>query len=506
MAKYLFIILFGIVLAIPFALRVAVGTNAPPPLSVNDSQTLLIITPNTEGIRREFADAFNAWHQKTYGSAVDVRYLNFGGAADIVKYFDANKGKYQQLGTYGVDIAWGGGDTLFDIQLKKAGYLQPLALDPALMARTFPSNNLGGVALYDKSNPANVFGAGFSRLGIQPNLASPFGMILDSWGMFPHPSWFGSALSSFGICFNRDVLHYLQLPDPKTWRDLANPRYRGWIIAADPTSSSSAKAAFLAVVERAMADAAAKGKSEDDGWADGMGLLRLIFANCREFTDSSGIVPNLIGSGDVAAGMTIDFYARSQADAVGGDRMGYVEPANATVINPDAIAMIRGTEHRELARQFISFVLSDEGQRLWKQKPGTKGGPLKTALYRAPIMPAIYQLSPDLLTDQINPYHSSSTFNKSSAREQTFGIVGELIEFSCMDVLDDLRETRRTILAHDRPDLDARLGKFPFNQKVALARGKQWAAATPLEKLELKRQWTEEFRAEYQHLRDLAEK
>jgi iron(III) transport system substrate-binding protein len=472
MAKYTFILLFLIVLVTPFVLRRAIGTAAPPTASTA-AEPLLIITPNAEGIRREFADAFNAWHQKNFGTAVDVRYVLFGGASDIVKYFDATKSTYQQLGTYKVDIAWGGGDTLFDVQLKKPGYLQPLALDPAVMAAAFPKPDLGGLALYDRSSP---------------------------------PCWFGTALSSFGICFNRDVVHYLGLPDPKTWRDLADPRYGGWLVAADPTTSSSAKAAFLAVVEKAMADASAKGKSEDDGWADGMGLLVQIFANCREFTDGSGVVPNLIGSGDVAAGMTIDFYARSQAAAVGTDRMGYVEPLNATVINPDAIAMIKGAQHSELAKQFITFVLSEAGQRLWKQKPGTEGGPRKTALWREPIMPSIYNLPQDLLTDSINPFKSTSTFNKSMAREGTFGIIGELIEFSCMDLLDDLSETRREIFAHNRPDLDARLGKFPFGQKEALARGKQWAAATPLQRLDLRRQWTAEFRAEYQNLRDLPER
>jgi ABC-type Fe3+ transport system substrate-binding protein len=514
MAKYAFPILFTLVLVTPFVLRQTTASIAPVSVEVAGqvagaataaSEPLKIITPNTEGIRREFAAAFNDWHQKTFGTRVDIQYLNFGGASDIVKYFDANKITYQQLGTYNVDLAWGGGDTLFDVQLKKPGYLAPTALDPAVMAAAFPKDDLGGLALFDRGNPASVFSAGFRQLGIMPSNSMLLGIVLDGFGMNPRPSWFGTALSSFGICYNRDVVHYLGVPEPKTWRDLTNPRYINWLVAADPTSSSSSKAAFLAIVEKAMADASARGRSEDDGWADGMGLIRQIAANCRLFTDGSGVVPNLIGSGDVAAGMSIDFYARSQAAAVGTDRMGYVEPLNATVINPDAIAMIRGAEHPRLARQFISFVLSEQGQRLWKQKPGTEGGPRKTALWREPIMPAIYDLPPDLLTDTVNPFRASSTFNKKFSREGTFGILGELIEFSCMDLLDDLRETRKVILTHDRPDLDAKLGKFPFDQTEALARLKAWNAATPLDRLDLKRRWTDEFRTEYANLRRAAE-
>ena len=72
--------------------------------------------------------------------------------------------------------------------------------------------------------------------------------------------------------------------------------------------------------------------------------------------------------------MIIDFYGRSQVDAVGDQRMGYVEPRDATAINPDPIAVVRGAEHPELAIRFIEFVLSDEGQRLWNIR-ATTGGP-----------------------------------------------------------------------------------------------------------------------------------
>ena len=55
-------------------------------------------------------------------------------------------------------------------------------------------------------------------------------------------------------------------------------------------------------------------------------------------------MPGIISSGDAAAGMAIDFYGRSQAEAVGSQLMGYVEPKGATVISPDPIALVRGAE------------------------------------------------------------------------------------------------------------------------------------------------------------------
>jgi iron(III) transport system substrate-binding protein len=470
--RYGFVFLFLVILIAPFLLRLAMGLASSTAHGSGDLQ-LIVISPHQESIRREFADAFSDWHRKTFGTSVFVDYRSFG-AADIVKYFDASKDTiFAQQHTFKVDIVWGGGDYLFDQQLKKPGYLQGVKLDAALMKAAFPKPDLNGVALFDtKSNP---------------------------------PQWFGAALSSFGIAYNRDVDRYLGIPDPTVWADLKNPKYVGWITAADPTRSASAKQAFMTIVEKAMADASAAGVSEDIGWARGMGLIRQIAANARMFSDSSGTVPTLISSGDAAAGMTIDFFGRSQSEAVGTDRMGYIEPAGATVINSDPIALANGAEHRQLAVQFIEFVLSAEGQRLWNTRAGAPGGPRLTSLRRLPIRPDVYADMSNF-TDQVNPYRAAGGFNKSNQREKTFSILGELIQVSCINLLDDLRSTRQAILRSPRAtELDAQLGMFPFDQKEALARLAVYSRASGIDRVTLLRQWTEQFRAEYRRLRQEAQ-
>jgi ABC-type Fe3+ transport system substrate-binding protein len=475
MRRYGLVILFLLVLVTPFVLRLAMGIAGHANQSSANTPTLVIITPHGEPIRREFADAFSDWHRQKFGSAVFVDYRTYGGGSDIVKYFDAAKNTiYKTQGTYKIDLVWGGGDYLFDQQLKKPGYLDGVAIDPAIMKAAFPKPDLNGVALYDTaSNP---------------------------------PQWIGTALSSFGIAYNKEVDRYLHVSDPRTWADLKDPKFRGWIVCADPTRSASAKQAFMTIVEKAMADASARGRSEDAGWADGMGLILQIAANARMFTDSSASVPSIISSGDAAAGMAIDFYGRSQEQAVGSDRMGYVEPAGATVINPDPIALVKGAEHRKLAIQFIEFVLSEQGQRLWNTRAGAPGGPKQTALRRLPIRPDVYQ-NPVNFTDPVNPYKTAGGFNKSNAREKTFGIIGEFIQASCIDLLDDLRETRRVILASPHAvELDAKLGVFPFDQKEALARLAKFKKASGVEKLAMQRQWTREFQEEYRQLREMAGK
>jgi ABC-type Fe3+ transport system substrate-binding protein len=335
-----------------------------------------------------------------------------------------------------------------------------------LIKDVYPQPTIAGLRLYEASNP---------------------------------PLWYGAVLSSFGIGFNVDTVKYLGMEAPRTWPDLKDPRYRNWLLAADPTRSSTAKTLFMVIVERKMADAEAEGRSPDEGWADGMGLVRQIAANCRNFNDTANTVPAIVGSGDVAAAMMIDFFARTQIQFI-GDRMQYVEPANATVINADPIAMIKGAPHEETAKRFVEFLLSEPGQRLWNIKAGLPGGPKLTSLRRLPIRRSVYSDKTGF-TDPVNPFEQTTSFNTSPARTKTFEILGLLIQASCMDVLDELKATRAAILACPRAaELDAKLGRFPFDQKEALKRQDQYKKATTAERLELMRKWTDEFRQEYREL------
>src|SRR5204863_7336032 len=106
--------------------------------------------------------------------------------------------------------------------------------------------------------------------------------------------------------------------------------------------------------------------------------------------------------------------------------------------------------------------------------------------------------------DDIDPFSGNVGFATSNQRKRTFVILAKLIELSCIDLLEELRQTRQAIVRARRDDLDARLGTFPFDQREAIRRGQLWDASDPLARLELERQWKQQFRREYQQLRELA--
>ena len=138
--RYVYLILFAIVLGLPFAVRrVAMPGQAAAPEEKN-SPRLIIVTVHNGDIRREFALAFDAWHRSHFGSGVVLDFRVPGGTSDMVRFLQGRPTDPQ--------VVWGGGDYTFYHDLQPKGILQPIHLDPRLFKAAFPGT-LAGVRLYD---------------------------------------------------------------------------------------------------------------------------------------------------------------------------------------------------------------------------------------------------------------------------------------------------------------------------------------------------------------------
>jgi hypothetical protein len=187
--------------------------------------------------------------------------------------------------------------------------------------------------------------------------------------------------------------------------------------------------------------------------------------------------------------------------------VGYVEPQGATMGTPQPIAVAKGTQHEEVAKRFIEFVLSDAGQRLWITKPGPGETP-EMALQRLPVVRSVYDHPVDF-TEFTNPFTIAGGFNTKASRRAAFGLLDELVALCCIDLLPDLRATRRDIVGSPHAaELDAKLGSFPVSQAASQAGvnvHRQMLKGKPEDWLTLQRQWRDQFRAEYRELRRAAE-
>ncbi len=522
-----------LLLALPIALRPV--PEQSPSAADADADRVVIITPHAEPIRYEFARAFGRYYREKYNRNIEIEYRSVGGTSDIVRFiadrFEAEfrrdrekKGELPEwspklAGAFsnhrinpakhadreeaairraflesevgiGIDIFWGGG--VFDHSRQglrgfavdgKVKERHPEYLDPAIIPQRF-----GGDDFYD---PAGRF--------------------------------YGACLASFGICYNPDRLNELADKSvPDTWHALGEPRFFNRTVVADPTKSGSANKCFEAILQQTMADAAAKYGEKEGlaiGWADGMNLIKRIVANARALTEGAGKVPRDVSSGGAAVGMAIDTYGLSEEEwsqRLFGDKpkIRYIPPRGGTAVSADPVQLLRGAPNRRAAEEFIDFLLSPAGQKLWNYRVGTEGGPEKYALRRPPIRRDLY--TPESVRNfsdpDYNPYVAGESFVYHPAwTSPYFSLIRVLIKCITLDVQKELAEAWQAIIEAGGPDkVPEAMKKFnalPFSYSEAgraadrLRTGKD---RTALDVVKTCREWSENARGHYRRAAEKA--
>ncbi len=471
MSRLVIILALVAVVALPFALR-------PKTVAVaRADDTLVIVTPHNEAIRYEFALAFARWRKERTGRTVAIDWRVLGGTSEIARFLDGEYlTAFQNHWVNRLGKPW-------SIEVQAGSQNGRLPADaPAIVKEAravFLASDVScGIDLF--------FGGGTYDFARQASA----GRFVPANVLERHPEWFteeviprlyageeyrdknglwiGCVLSSYGIIFNRDSLERLGVKEePAQWNDLVNERYHGEVALCDPTKSGSIAKAFENVIQQRMqqrlkalsaAEPGAEPKALEarairEGWEQGLQLLQLIGANSRYFTDTSQKPPIDVSAGNCAAGMCIDFYGRAQAEAAlrrsGVERLGYVSPAGGTVGSVDPIGLLRGAPNREVAEAFIEFVLSEDGQRLWNQRPGTPGGPERYALRRLPVRKDYYTRAGwrEYRSDpQADPFAQKDPLVYRA--EWTGGVFREMafiIRVMCLDAHEELREAWRAI-------------------------------------------------------------
>lgn len=407
-------------LAAPLAWRSA---SSRPPI---DARRLTVISPHNEQIRTEIGAAFNRWHRRRFGEPVAVDWRTPGGTSDIRKLLEAQYSGAARDGRIPVDGPAPRGALPYDVMLGGGSYEHERLKRGA---QTEINGELVNVAM---SAPAE-----FSR----ETLESWYGenRVGANTLYDPERHWFGTTLSSFGILFNREVMAELGLPAPTRWSDLGEPRLSGWVALADPRQSGSIATTYDAILN-------------NYGWEDGWRALRAMAANARYFASSSTLPVLDVSAGEAAAGLCIDFYGRYQSQAVravDGDvsRLGFVEPAGETLIDPDPISILRGGPDPELAHRFITFLLSEEGQAVWQfpatgeGAPEDEWGPRRFELRRLPIRRWMYEKHFDHFIDRVDPFAVASPVEQGEWRP----LIGPVLGAGAIDLHEDMTRAWRAM-------------------------------------------------------------
>ena len=503
---------------------------------------LVVITPHNEAIRAEFGRGFREWYHARLNKTVVVDFRSPGGTSEITRYLNgAYIAAFQKYWREAAKKDW-------TAEVEKGW------AEPKIVPDNTPADDTEAQAARRAFLDSNVssgidvfFGGGsfdFQKTAGQGFLVDAtyvarhkdlFGtaipLVVGGEPYFdPKGRWMGSTIGAFGIAYNRDQLARLGLPDPRTWADLADPRYYRGVALANPMQSSSANKAFEMLIQQCInEEVTARAKSGtpgaeienaavDAGWPRAMRLLQKISANARYFSDSSAKISLDVETGEAAAGMTIDFYGRFQSEAVrrpdGSSRIGYVNAEGGTSFGVDPIGLLRGAQNTQVAIEFIEYVMTD-GQKLWGWRPGTPGGPKQHALRRLPILPELYgeQFRQFRSDPDVFPYEAAKAFTYVEARTaRLFTAIAFTIRVMCIDPHKELKEAWAELNA-----AKARLGHYPPEAMAAFedvskvsyadAKGRikdATGSADKLVQVQLAKELADFFRANYERAAELA--
>ena len=575
--------MLAIVVALPFVFRREEGTRSWK----EGDPVLVVVTPMNEAIRHEFAIGFSKWHEERYGAPVKVDWRNIGGSTEIFRYVQSEfvssfrawwegQGRAWRADGASIMMAKSFGAAQRPDGVSEADWAERVALRKAFRDTDDPNAFSCGMDMYFGGGAYDGQSATDQGLAVAPwpEGGEPAGLLKTADGRelvpsdmsgetWRRPTFYGTTLSTFGICFNRDRMAALGIGrEPTSWADLADIRWRGTLGVADPTKSGSIAKAFETIVqvecrkaveaagfsaadvaayEAAFAEAklpagelpdgvpAAYQEAVERGWANGVRLVQRIGANARYFTDSANKVPLDVGAGNAAAGLCIDFYGLFEAEVSNGARgsdgpMGYRTPPGESGVSCDPITLLRGAPHRELACRFVEYLLSEEGQRLWCYRPGTPGGPETYALMRLPIRRDFYPseepgfqagyeahrafTSRDLGADGIDAYRLAEAYEyRSRWTGAHFGMLRDLVRAMCLDSGVEQRAAWKAIAEAGGPEAVpeayAAFSAFPTEPEPL-----GWASARDVlkryDRLDLLRDWTDHFRHQYRQAEALA--
>ncbi len=449
----------GIIAALLIVSLLPIAFKKSGHIKKNEShRTLTIITSHNETIRREFERAFAVWWRDAHrGELIHINWVTPGGGAEVRKVMDTKFEAFQKnkgedgVENVGLDVFFGGGAYEFD-QAKRNGYLVKIEAFETLRGIFIPD------ASGDASIPQKAFGETFYDKDHQ---------------------WVGVCLSSFGICYNKDVLKRLGFKEdehPTTWDDLADPRFYKNIALADPTKSGSVTKAFEMILQQKMQEHIAANKVPNpaeskeqhrdrilnEGWRNGMMLIQKITANARYFSDSATKIPHDVANGDAAVGMCIDFYGRTYNSKYmkedGTSRIEFIIPKKGSSLTVDPVAVFKNAAEPELAQAFVEFCLRAQGQILWNGDPKLAGKfkfvPHNSALRRLPVSKDYY--TPNFLmqfTDpEVMPYAREDILTyDSELTGPAFNALRVIIRVMAIDTHEELTEAWKAMIETGMP-------------------------------------------------------
>ena len=254
--------------------------------------------------------------------------------------------------TLNVMLAYGGAEAAFDAFTEKTGikveYVE-ISTGKALAQLQAENGNTtadiwfgGGVDSYISA----------TDLGYLEQYVSPEAEAINPAYSDADGYWTGLALVPAGFLVNNDVLAEKNLEAPKTWEDLADPKYKGEIIMASPAISGTQYAILNGTIQAS---------GEEKGWEVWKGINE----NVDFYAQGGGEPGPKCAAGEfgiAVLAMTGGTFAMEAEYPVTA-----VYPEDMIPWTPAPIAIFKNSQNKDAAKVFVDYFLSKEGQEALRE-------------------------------------------------------------------------------------------------------------------------------------------
>ena len=254
--------------------------------------------------------------------------------------------------TLSVMLAYGGAEAAFDAFTEKTGikveYVE-ISTGKALAQLQAENGNAtadiwfgGGVDSYISA----------TDLGYLEQYVSPEAEAINPAYSDADGYWTGLALVPAGFLVNNDVLAEKNLEAPKTWEDLADPKYKGEIIMASPAISGTQYAILNGTIQA---------YGEEKGWEVWKGINE----NVDFYAQGGGEPGPKCAAGEfgiAVLAMTGGTFAMEDEYPVTA-----IYPEDMIPWTPAPIAIFKNSQNKDAAKVFVDYFLSKEGQEALRE-------------------------------------------------------------------------------------------------------------------------------------------
>ena len=297
------------------------------------SQLRILYTHSPEMVE-EVAGAFETWYQQRYGHPINVEITqtSFQEASEKAKAIATDPE---------ADIWWGGPFSLFNSA--RAGLLPYNSTYKDQINVTYRLNQM------DSSNT---------------------------------PYWYAASHYGLGVMYNESVISLAEL---QTWSDLLKQKYMEKITMTEPTSAEFTESFIMLILQ-----SKTQIVNEFQNWTAGWEYLVKLAGSIREYGTDESDTALRVSSGYLPLAIVPDFYAYDKMEVPVPDiNFTYLD---ATVLQPDPIAIFKKGKYLNEAEAFVDFVLTQQAQSI-------------IGKYLLPIRPDATTLPP-----RINPFNSNFPF------------------------------------------------------------------------------------------------